>query len=138
ATVTAATGQAGIAEMITAEAGVHMTAGDQPPTNATAAAGVVSGGPDRVAASRSMGEPRRNGAGEGSARYSPAVLTLAAEHNLDLSQIPGSGMGGRVTRKDVIQFLERGAPAAPAAAVAIAPAAPPAQPAPPTQAAPPT
>src|SRR6266508_2421381 len=41
-------------------------------------------------------------------RYSPAVLRLAAEHNLDLSQVSGTGMGGRVTRKDVVQFMERG------------------------------
>src|SRR5262249_23034008 len=52
-----------------------------------------------------------------------------------LAQIAGTGMGGRVTRKDVMQFLERGAPAAPpAAAVATSP---PVQPAALAQAAPP-
>lgn len=53
---------------------------------------------------------RANGAASNGAatRYSPAVLRLAAEHNLDLSQIHGTGMGGRVTRKDVAQFIERG------------------------------
>jgi 2-oxoisovalerate dehydrogenase E2 component (dihydrolipoyl transacylase) len=70
---------------------------------------------------------RRNGAGSDAtaSRYSPAVLRLAAEHNLDLSRIPGSGMGGRVTRKDVVQFLERGEPqAATAGAATAAPPAP--------------
>lgn len=37
----------------------------------------------------------------GPARYSPAVLRLAQEHGLDLSQIRGTGLGGRITRKDV-------------------------------------
>jgi 2-oxoisovalerate dehydrogenase E2 component (dihydrolipoyl transacylase) len=44
------------------------------------------------------------------ARYSPAVLTLAAEHGLDLSQIAGSGLGGRITRKDVLKYIEGGMP----------------------------
>lgn len=57
------------------------------------------------------------------ARYSPAVQALAAQHNLDPAVIPGSGMGGRVTRKDVLQYLERGG-----ASQASAPAAPAVQP----------
>ncbi|GGA22579.1 dihydrolipoamide acetyltransferase family protein [Paenibacillus physcomitrellae] len=42
------------------------------------------------------------------ARYSPAVQTLAAEHNIDLRQVAGSGMGGRITRKDVLAYIEHG------------------------------
>lgn len=38
-------------------------------------------------------------------RYSPAVLQLAAEHGLDLEEIPGTGLDGRITRKDVLSFL---------------------------------
>lgn len=37
-------------------------------------------------------------------RYSPAVLKLAAEHSLDLQKIKGSGLGGRITRKDVLAY----------------------------------
>lgn len=40
-------------------------------------------------------------------RYSPAVQTLAAEHGLDLNAITGTGLGGRITRKDVLSFLEK-------------------------------
>src|SRR5690625_2584580 len=40
-------------------------------------------------------------------RYSPAVLTLANEHNLDLTQIEGTGLGGRITRKDIKRQLEQ-------------------------------
>lgn len=41
-------------------------------------------------------------------RYSPAVLRLANEHNIDLSQIQGTGLDGRITRKDVLRFIENG------------------------------
>ena len=34
---------------------------------------------------------------------------MAAEHNLDLAQIAGTGLGGRVTKKDVTAYLQRGA-----------------------------
>ena len=46
-------------------------------------------------------------------RLSPAVRRLAAEHNLDVDRIAGTGMGGRVTRNDVLRYLElqRAAPA---------------------------
>ncbi|MHA0855529.1 dihydrolipoamide acetyltransferase family protein [Paenibacillus sp. CMAA1364] len=43
-----------------------------------------------------------------SGRYSPAVQTLAAEHKLDLNDIVGTGMGGRITRKDVLAHVEKG------------------------------
>jgi 2-oxoglutarate dehydrogenase E2 component (dihydrolipoamide succinyltransferase) len=57
------------------------------------------------------------------------VRKIAAEHGLDIQSIPGSGMAGRVTKNDVMSFLESGATAAapapaPAAPAAGAPAAP--------------
>lgn len=51
-------------------------------------------------------------------RYSPAVQTLAAEHRIDLSAVPGTGLGGRITRKDVLTFLANGGAAAVPAASA--------------------
>src|SRR5207302_8205793 len=69
-------------------------------------------------------------------RSTPAVRRLAEEHNVDLSQVKGTGLGGRVTREDILQFVaQRKAAPAGAAAPAAAPAAPPA-PAPVTQPAP--
>ena len=47
----------------------------------------------------SAGEPAPN-------RLSPAVRRLASEHNLDVSRIAGTGLGGRVTRNDVLRHLE--------------------------------
>ncbi|MBU8789800.1 dihydrolipoamide acetyltransferase family protein [Oceanobacillus caeni] len=41
-------------------------------------------------------------------RYSPAVLRLAQENDIDLEQITGSGKGGRITRKDVEKVIQNG------------------------------
>ena len=59
--------------------------------------------------------------------YSPAVLELAKEQGVDLSQVRGTGSHGRVTRKDLLDFIEqRSRAATPPLAVApesFAPAA---------------
>ncbi|WAA11404.1 dihydrolipoamide acetyltransferase family protein [Fervidibacillus halotolerans] len=39
-------------------------------------------------------------------RYSPAVLKLSQQHNIDLSMVKGTGKGGRITRKDVLAFIQ--------------------------------
>jgi 2-oxoisovalerate dehydrogenase E2 component (dihydrolipoyl transacylase) len=41
-------------------------------------------------------------------RYSPAVLRLAQENEIDLEQVHGTGAGGRITRKDLMQLIESG------------------------------
>jgi len=58
-------------------------------------------------------------------RVSPAVRKLLRENSLDLSSIRGSGMGGRVTREDVLNHIEAGRIAASAGAGAPAPQAAP-------------
>jgi 2-oxoglutarate dehydrogenase E2 component (dihydrolipoamide succinyltransferase) len=45
-------------------------------------------------------------------RSTPLVRKIAAEHGLDITSITGSGMAGRVTKNDVLSYLETGAPAA--------------------------
>jgi len=40
-----------------------------------------------------------------SPRYSPVVMRMAAEHKLELKQIKGTGLGGRVTKKDVEDYI---------------------------------
>lgn len=42
-------------------------------------------------------------------RYSPAVTRLAEQHGVDLTQVSGSGINGRITRKDVLAFIETAA-----------------------------
>jgi pyruvate dehydrogenase E2 component (dihydrolipoamide acetyltransferase) len=86
-------------------------------------------------------EPDGDGRKEG--RFvSPVVARIASEHNVDVSQIEGSGRGGRVTKKDILQHIESGAPQEAEAAAPAQPAeaeAPPARrPAAPAVAAAPT
>ena len=59
---------------------------------------------------------------------SPVVRKLVRENDLDISQISGTGQGGRITRKDVEAFLASGA--AVGAPTESAPEKPPAEPAP--------
>ncbi|MEC2073856.1 dihydrolipoamide acetyltransferase family protein [Alkalihalophilus marmarensis] len=42
------------------------------------------------------------------ARYSPAVLKMSQEHGIDLTQVEGSGKGGRITRKDIQKIIDNG------------------------------
>lgn len=42
------------------------------------------------------------------ARYSPAVLKISQEHGIDLTQVSGTGAGGRITRKDLLKLIESG------------------------------
>ncbi len=60
------------------------------------------------------------GAERGGQRYSPIVRRLAEEHSVDLAQVNGTGLDGRVTKEDVSQYIEQkaAAPAAPAAQAA--------------------
>ncbi|MDH4615919.1 dihydrolipoamide acetyltransferase family protein [Brevibacillus sp. AY1] len=41
-------------------------------------------------------------------RYSPAVMLLSQQHSIDLTRVSGTGMGGRVTRKDVQAIIDAG------------------------------
>jgi len=64
------------------------------------------------------------------ARSSPLVRKIAREHNVNLSQVTGTGLGGRITKRDILDFIDgsRQAPAA-ASAPSPAPSAKPATPA---------
>ncbi|MGI8658033.1 MAG: dihydrolipoamide acetyltransferase family protein [Candidatus Limnocylindria bacterium] len=79
--------------------------------------------------------------GDGNARMTPAVRRLVREHEIDVAKLSGTGAGGRVTRDDVLEFINGGGtPAeepdaakepeapAPAASESAAPAAQPAAP----------
>ncbi len=62
-------------------------------------------------------------------RSSPVVQNIAAEHGIDIALIDGTGAGGRVTKKDVLRYIEQsagaaGAPTPQQAAAASAPASP--------------
>jgi 2-oxoglutarate dehydrogenase E2 component (dihydrolipoamide succinyltransferase) len=61
-------------------------------------------------------------------KSTPLVRRIAAEHNVDISSVQGSGYAGRVTKNDIMSYIEKGgpkaAPQAPAQAPARAPAVP--------------
>jgi 2-oxoglutarate dehydrogenase E2 component (dihydrolipoamide succinyltransferase) len=59
--------------------------------------------------------------GNGKTFVSPVVARIAAEHGIDPSVVPGTGTGGRVTKKDILGFIESGAAAAPPPAAEPAP-----------------
>jgi 2-oxoglutarate dehydrogenase E2 component (dihydrolipoamide succinyltransferase) len=70
-------------------------------------------------------------------RSSPLVRKIAREHGVNLSQVSGTGLGGRITKQDIMQFIENQGssqpsptPASPAPPTAAAPAPRPAAPAP--------
>jgi len=63
-------------------------------------------------------------------KSSPLVRKIAQEHGVDISRLEGTGMSGRVTKNDILSFIESGsapapAPAAPSPAPTYEPAAPP-------------
>jgi pyruvate dehydrogenase E2 component (dihydrolipoamide acetyltransferase) len=43
---------------------------------------------------------------EEEARSSPLVRKIAREHGVSLSRVPGTGLGGRITKQDIMQFIE--------------------------------
>ncbi|RMF10681.1 MAG: 2-oxo acid dehydrogenase subunit E2 [Candidatus Neomarinimicrobiota bacterium] len=66
--------------------------------------------------------PTRSKPAAGKRFYTPVVLKIAAEHGLDqaeLETIPGSGRQGRVTKKDILAYLDTRTAAKPAATVPI-------------------
>ncbi len=87
-------------------------------TGATPPAAAVSTTP---AAPETLADVRRQ-------RSSPVVRKIAKEHGVDFTQMDGTGIAGRVTKKDILAAIERGA-TAPRAGVA-APSAPSARPSP--------
>jgi pyruvate dehydrogenase E2 component (dihydrolipoamide acetyltransferase) len=79
--------------------------------------------------------PDTDGAGE-KTFVSPVVARIASEHGVDVGQVQGTGRGGRVTKKDILAFVEAGPPAQAAPEAPVAPPAPAEAPAPPPPPAP--
>ncbi|GIP32294.1 dihydrolipoamide acetyltransferase family protein [Paenibacillus sp. J2TS4] len=48
-----------------------------------------------------------SGSNDMRSRLSPAVLKLASEHDIDLNKVKGTGLGGRITRKDVLTYADQ-------------------------------
>jgi pyruvate dehydrogenase E2 component (dihydrolipoyllysine-residue acetyltransferase) len=110
----------------------------EPPTQAAADASMAAaseGIGDVAPSQQEPAEPAQAAPStNGKTFVSPVVAKIASEHGVDPSQVPGTGRGGRVTKKDILSFIESGAPVQatpappteppPAPAPATAPAAP--------------
>jgi 2-oxoglutarate dehydrogenase E2 component (dihydrolipoamide succinyltransferase) len=120
-TAAAASAGSGAAGVTTASAGGGAPGAGVPPRqqHATAAAGASH----QAAASPGTIAPgaRTGTAGNGSSleerlrtKSSPLVRKIAAEHGIEIASLRGSGIAGRVTKRDILDHLARG-PAVPAA-----------------------
>ena len=90
---------------------------DVAPVGPTGSGNVIVPAPQNEAVSESpSGGTRRR-------RYSPAVQRLADEHGIDPEQVEGTGINGRVTRKDVLSYIEAQAEATVVAPAPVPPAA---------------
>jgi pyruvate dehydrogenase E2 component (dihydrolipoamide acetyltransferase) len=127
-----------VPEPATAQAAAESNAASDAPSTTPTADLVEEATPAPAAAAETTSEPAdeadRDASGNGKSFVSPVVARIAAEHGVDPGQVQGSGRSGRVTKKDILAFVEGGgktqAPTAPAAPAAPAtPAAPPAAPA---------
>ena len=118
------------AQINTVVAVIGGAAGAAAPAPTPAAPAAAAPAPAPTAAPAAQPEPVSAEAEH--VRSSPLVRKIAREHNVNLSAIPGTGAGGRVTKEDILGYIEKGAPAAaPARPAAPGPAAPtPAAPAP--------
>jgi len=119
-----------------------------PPSAPAQRAPAAPGGAVPVTAAAAAAPVGKGGDGDETAeerlrrRSTPLVRKIAVEHNLDISAVTGTGFAGRVTKQDILEFIEGAAVAAgPTVAPAMRPVSPaspsPAIPAPPPPAAPP-
>src|SRR5262245_48929801 len=77
-----------------------------PPPSTTSASGVRLPSPPAAPVAAA---PSASMAAEGDRhKSSPLVRKIAKEHNVDISQISGSGIGGRVTKQDILGFIDQG------------------------------
>jgi pyruvate dehydrogenase E2 component (dihydrolipoamide acetyltransferase) len=113
---TAAAPKEDVPEPATAQAAAESASVSDAPSTPSTADTVEEAHPAPAAASETTEAQSTNG----KTFVSPVVAKIASEHGVDPSQVQGTGRGGRVTKKDILNFIESGAQAAPPA--------PPAQP----------
>jgi len=92
---------------------------------AAAAPAAKSAAPAPAAPAPAAPQPAASASGE-KVRSSPLVRKIARENNIDVSQVPGTGAGGRVSKSDILSAVQGGgAPAATASSSAAPPASAP-------------
>lgn len=79
---------------------------ERPPTTAASARPApppTAPSPEKPAEKSDKDEAKRDGGDIG--RISPLVRKLAEEHQVDLSQVQGTGLGGRITKQDILRYV---------------------------------
>ena len=101
-----------VVAVIETEAGAAVSA-DAPPEAEPVAEKAAVVTPTPAPAPAATAAPPAPRSAVGPARFvSPVVRRIADEHGIDPGGVPGTGAGGRVTKKDILAFIESGAPAA--------------------------
>ena len=107
--------------MVGTEGSAATSAASKPgsvPSAAVSAPGEAQAPPQaQVAAAAATSMPGRTNGGNGASsvdelrrtKSSPLVRNIAADHGIDITRIPGSGISGRVTKQDILHFIETGA-----------------------------
>ena len=87
--------------------GEASTGSEEVGTGEAAAALEAPGGAGELQGDTDRAEPRERGPARrpGGRRYSPVVMRIAAEHDIDLDRVKGTGRGGRVRKQDVLAFI---------------------------------
>lgn len=80
---------------------IEIEGGSEEPAASASQPAEANAAPNAVNQARAVNEGSKG-------RYSPAVLKLAQENDIDLSVVQGSGAGGRITRKDLQRIIESG------------------------------
>jgi len=110
ATAPTATTPAAVAPAVGASVGASVGAGGPPRKESTASVSPVS----HQSTAGLPPETHSNGGNSFEERLrtksSPLVRRMAADHGIELSALQGTGIAGRVTKRDLVQFLESGAP----------------------------
>ncbi len=135
---------ADVPEPATAQAAAEATAASDAPASTPTSETVEQVRPAAQGASETTAEDASGESSDNGRTFvSPVVARIAAEHGVDPGALAGTGRGGRVTKRDILAFVESGAPAeaavpaAPAqASTEIAAQAPPPAPEPPAPQAP--
>jgi pyruvate dehydrogenase E2 component (dihydrolipoamide acetyltransferase) len=113
-----------VVAIIGAESAVSQPDGDSArqlastPAGATQARAAGPPSPASMAAPAGPAEPDPSASRE-RIRASPLVRRMAREHELDLHRIPGTGSDGRITKEDVVRYMEHGGPVAASATAAV-------------------
>ena len=121
-----------VPEPATAQAAAESNAASDSPATTPTADTVEEATPAPVAGSETTSEPAdadEDASGNGKSFVSPVVARIAAEHGVDPGRVQGSGRSGRVTKKDILAFVEGGGKAQAAPPTPAPPSAPPAAPA---------